>query len=524
VYLLQIFLAAVVLGIGAGSAALPAVPTIFIAGDSTAAPGTPAAIQGWGTPFADFFDATKVSVVNGARGGRSSRTFITDGSWEQIISRVKAGDIVLIQFGHNDGGAINEEPPGSTRPLRARGSLPGLGDESREIDNVLTGQHEVVHTYGWYMRRMIADVKAKGATPVLLSLTPRNYWTNGRIERGNGQYGAWTREIARTERVAFVDLTNFAADALEVMGEDETSKLFEPDRTHSNQAGAEFNAAGVVAGLKALRTVAVAPYLSAKGTGVAAAPASRIVDRVPALYLIGDSTVRNGQGDGANGQWGWGEPLVDHFDATKISVLNRAVGGLSSRTFLTLGHWERVLAVLQPGDFVVMQFGHNDAGALNDEPPGPLRARGTIRGIGEETKEIDNVMTKQHEVVHTYGWYLRRFVADTRAKGATPIICSLIPRKIWGADGRIARNTYDYAGWARQVAEAGGVAFIDLNEIIAKRYDELGRDAVTQLFPQVVPDEHTHTNRAGAELNATIVVAGLKALPGNPFAGYVARR
>jgi lysophospholipase L1-like esterase len=339
VYLLQIFLAAVVLGIGAGSVALPAVPTIFIAGDSTAAPGTPAAIQGWGTPFADFFDATKVSVVNGARGGRSSRTFITDGSWEQIISRVKAGDIVLIQFGHNDGGAINEEPPGSTRPLRARGSLPGLGDESREIDNVLTGHHEVVHTYGWYMRRMIAEVKAKGATPVLLSLTPRNYWTNGRIERGNGQYGAWTREIARTERVAFVDLTNFAADALEVMGEDETSKLFEPDRTHSNQAGAEFNAAGVVAGLKALRTVAVAPYLSAKGTAVAAAPASRIVDRVPALYLIGDSTVRNGQGDGANGQWGWGEPLVDHFDATKISVLNRAVGGLSSRTFLTLGHW-----------------------------------------------------------------------------------------------------------------------------------------------------------------------------------------
>jgi hypothetical protein len=60
--------------------------------------------------------------------------------------------------------------------------------------------------------------------------------------------------------------------------------------------------------------------------------------------------------------------------------------------------------------------------------------------------------------------------------------------------------------------------------MIAKRYDELGRDAVMQLFPQVVPDEHTHTNRAGAELNATIVVAGLKALPGNPFAGYLARR
>ncbi|MES1166959.1 MAG: GDSL family lipase, partial [Pseudomonadota bacterium] len=95
----------------------PKLPTIFVASDSTAARGSDTGIQGWGVPFADYFDPAKMNVFNGARGGRSSRTFITDGSWEQIISKVKAGDYVLIQFGHNDGGAINDEPP---PPLRAR--------------------------------------------------------------------------------------------------------------------------------------------------------------------------------------------------------------------------------------------------------------------------------------------------------------------------------------------------------------------------------------------------------------------
>ena len=81
------------------------------------------------------------------------------------------------------------------------------------------------------------------------------------------------------------------------------------------------------------------------------------------------------------------------------------------------------------------------------------RARGTIKGTGEETKEIDNPITKQHEVVHSYGWYLRQFVAGARAKGATPVICSLIPRKIWNA-GKIVRAKEGYASWAEAVAKA----------------------------------------------------------------------
>jgi lysophospholipase L1-like esterase len=230
---------------------------------------------------------------------------------------------------------------------------------------------------------------------------------------------------------------------------------------------------------------------------------------------VGDSTVRNGRGDGANGQWGWGEPIVDFFDTSKINVVNRALGGRSSRTYITEGRWAELVPMLKPGDFVVLQFGHNDSGPLDDSS----RARGTLAGVGDESKEIYNPITQKQEIVHTYGWYMRKYVANTLAKGAVPIVCSPIPRKIW-KDGKVLRNPENYGGWAREIAEQAKVAFLDLNEIIARRYDVLGEAQVEPLFA----DPHTHTSRAGAELNAESVVAGLKALPGNPLGPYLSTK
>jgi hypothetical protein len=233
--------------------------------------------------------------------------------------------------------------------------------------------------------------------------------------------------------------------------------------------------------------------------------------KLPTLFLVGDSTVRNGHADGANGQWGWGEPLVEFFDTTKINIDNRAIGGRSSRSYIMEDEWAETLALVKPGDVVLFQWGHNDDGPLDD----PARARGTLHGVGDETKEVDNPILKIRETVHTYGWYLRKYVEDTKAKGAIPIVCSPIPRKTW-KDSKIVRNAANYGGWARQVAEQEHVGFLDLNEIIARRYDALGEAAVEPLFG----DPHTHTSLPGAELNAECVVAGLKALPHDPIARY----
>ena len=490
----------------------PALPTLFIAGDSTAAKDNGNPTQGWGVPFADYFDATKVNVVNLARGGRSSRTFISEGLWDQLLAQLKAGDTVLIQFGHNDGSPVNEDASVPRERMRSRGSLPGLGGETREIVNVITGKPEVVHTFGWYVRKMIADVKAKGATPVILSLTVRNRWEAGKVERGSGNYRAWDRELAAAAGLQFIDLTRIIADQYQSLGQEKAKELFGTDHTHTNTAGADLNAAGVVAGLKGIRRGPYAALLSPKGEAVAAdrtgwlnlpEPAD---PKLPSIILVGDSLVRNGRGDGEGGQWGWGDSLGNFFDPAKVNIVNRAVGGLSSRTYLTQGHWERALTLAKPGDFVVIQLGHNDSAPYNDSS----RARGTIKGTGEETEAIDNILTKQHEVVHSYGWYIRKFVREARAAGATPIVTSLTPRKTW-KDGKIARSGADgYGGWARLVAEQEGVAFIDTNDLIATRYEALGADKLDPLFG----DANLHTSKAGADLNAEIIAVELRKLPG----------
>lgn len=234
----------------------------------------------------------------------------------------------------------------------------------------------------------------------------------------------------------------------------------------------------------------------------------------PAFFIIGDSTVKNGQGRGDGSLWGWGSLIGEYFDTTKLAVRNYALGGRSSRTFITEGHWDKVLSQLKAGDYVIMQFGHNDGGPLDDT----ARARGTIKGTGEETKDIYNPIMKKGETVHTYGWYMRKYVADIKAKGAAAIICSPIPRNMF-TDGKVLRATNDYGAWAKETAVSTGAYFIELNGMIADKYDEMGPDKVKDFFP----GDHTHTNEAGAKLNAQIVVEGIQKVAGLDLKKYIKR-
>ncbi len=241
---------------------------------------------------------------------------------------------------------------------------------------------------------------------------------------------------------------------------------------------------------------------------------------LPTLFIIGDSTVRNGNGTGMGGQWGWGDYLAPYFDTNKINVVNDALGGTSSRTFYR-DRWPGVKAMMKPGDFVIMQFGHNDSSPINEAVASPrARARGTIRGVGSETELVTNVLTKRFEVVHSFGWYEEQIINETRAQGATPMVCSLIPHNNW-KDGRAVRNKEDYAGWAEEAARAEHAPFLDINEIIARRYDQMGQENVKPLF---IVGAGPHTSMAGAETNATCVVAALKGLKENPLAKYLSEK
>jgi rhamnogalacturonan acetylesterase len=229
----------------------------------------------------------------------------------------------------------------------------------------------------------------------------------------------------------------------------------------------------------------------------------------PALFLVGDSIMQTGTGNGDSGPWGWGSEIGAFFDPQKLHVYNEGRGGRSSRGYIEEGAWAKVLERLQPGDFVIVQFGHNDTANSANYPD-----RATINAGGDEVLQVG--VGDARRIIRTYGAYLRQYVADAKAKGATAILCSPVPRNQWEG-GKMKRGFDGYAQWAADAARRSGAWFIDLNAIAADRYDALGQEQTRAYF-----NDTQHTNKAGARLNAEAVVAGLRQLEGLALTGLLA--
>jgi len=462
-------------------------PTVFTIGDSTVKNGQgngAGGLWGWGDPIAQYFDTTKVFVKNHALGGTSSRTFQTKGLWKAVLDQLKKGDFVLMQFGHNDSSPVNDDS-------RARGTIKGVGEETEEIDNILTKEHEFVHSYGWYLRKMVREAKAKGATPIIVTPIPRNDWENGKIIRTPESYPAWAMEIARQEKIVCVDLNKSMSEKLDQLGESQVTGtyFYSRDHTHTSAEGAKLSASLVISGIKINSACKLNRYLLKD---------PRIIFPVKKrVFVIGDSTVANGNDTIV----GWGRELPALFDSSRVIIVNKARGGRSSRTFHTEGLWNEILSQIQKGDFVLMQFGHNDGARPDTE-----KFRGSLRGIGDEMQEVTKPDGTK-EIVHTYGWYMKKYISEAKTKGAVPVVFSMIPRNIW-KEGKVERASEMYGKWAREVAEQNGAFFIDLNEQVARKYEEMGTENVNAFFP----GDHTHTNQAGAKLNAETVVQGIREL------------
>ncbi len=239
----------------------PNLPTIFIVGDSTASNG---ADLGWGDHFAPLFDTSKVNIANRARAGRSSRSYYNEGLWAATLAEIKSGDFVLLQMGHNDGGA---SPESVLKDAKGRNSIKGLGEETAELPiakpfttGPIAGQTtETIHTYGWYNRKYIADLRAKGATPILLPPTIRNIWKDGKIERDMG-FRDFDFQLSEQQHMPIADMATLEADYLETLGPEKTALLFPIDHTHTSAIGADMNAHMIASALKAAG-LPVAKYL-----------------------------------------------------------------------------------------------------------------------------------------------------------------------------------------------------------------------------------------------------------------------
>jgi lysophospholipase L1-like esterase len=227
----------------------------------------------------------------------------------------------------------------------------------------------------------------------------------------------------------------------------------------------------------------------------------------PMLFIVGDSTVHNPQPT----ERGWGDVIGKYFDTNRIRVENHALPGRSSRTFQTQGWWDKVLTAARPGDFVLIQMGHNDGGPLDDTN----RARGTLHGLGDETRQVYNPIMHQPEVVHTYGWYMRKYISDARARGMMPIICTPIPHCPTKTVNAGDTEDSNYVRWAAAVAQSEHAPLINLNKIIMSHYAGLTSKEIKEKY--FTPADNTHTSLAGAELNAQSVIEGLRVLTNCPL-------
>ena len=205
-----------------------------------------------GSFFDRFFDTEQITVENCVLGGRSSRTYFTEGLWNKVLPGIEKGDYVVIQFGHNDGGPMNTG--------RARASLPGTGQESQKVVMERDGSTEEVFTFGHYLRLFIRQAKAKGATVIVLSHTPGNRWTQDRINRCDQTYGKWSKEVAAQENVFFVDLNERTAVKFEVMGKERTAGYY-VDGVHNTREGAMLNGESVVEGIRELSNCSLNKFL-----------------------------------------------------------------------------------------------------------------------------------------------------------------------------------------------------------------------------------------------------------------------
>lgn len=221
--------------------------------------------------------------------------------------------------------------------------------------------------------------------------------------------------------------------------------------------------------------------------------ATSCIAQQPTIYMIGDSTMANKSNPETNPEHGWGQVLPNYF-STKISIENRAVNGRSSRSFILEGRWDSILKTIKKGDYVFIQFGHND----------------------QKEKSPDRY-TNPHV---TYRHNLIKYIEETRAKGATPVLFSSIVRRNFNEHGVLIDTHGDYPLEARLVALEYHVPFIDLQYLTEKLEETYGVEGSKKLhlhfeageepFYKDGKHDDTHLSNLGANEIAKLAVAELK--------------
>lgn len=217
--------------------------------------------------------------------------------------------------------------------------------------------------------------------------------------------------------------------------------------------------------------------------------ASGAEDVPPTVYLIGDSTMADKPTDPPNPEHGWGQLLPRYFSDPGM-VENHAVNGRSTKSFIDEGRWQAVVDALQPGDWVIMQFAHNDEKSEN--PSVYAAPRGA------------------------YSDNLRRFIRETRERGAHPVVATPVMRRRWNDEDEVYDTHGEYPDAARQVAGAMGVPLLEMHTLTRGLIEGHGPEGSKRLFLWIPAgvyerrpvgyEDDTHFSAYGADRVAALAV------------------
>ncbi|THV07520.1 rhamnogalacturonan acetylesterase [Dendrothele bispora CBS 962.96] len=210
------------------------------------------------------------------------------------------------------------------------------------------------------------------------------------------------------------------------------------------------------------------------------------------VYLAGDSTMA--KGGGGSGTDGWGVSLPQYLN---IPVVNMAVGGESARSYTNNGRFNTLINSVKGGDFVIIEFGHNDAHA------NPDNGKQDAVGDGYDITATVTDAAGNQILIHSFAYYIENAINSIKAKGATAIISSVTPDNIW--TGNTVGTGGRFVDYAQSIGRNESITYVNHNAYVGQAYDKLGQATVNTFYP----NDHLHTSPAGAQVVAQAFVRGL---------------
>ena len=484
---------------------------IYLAGDSTVKYyGDDNSIGGWGEYIVNYFDEG-VDIINKAEGGRSTRSYLNQGRLDEIVSQLRKGDYVFIQFGHNDNRTTEDARVEHSVLLgepNANGIYPKVkAEKTKTPDRIYEFYKNDVYpydkdfypyesgTFKWYMEQYILKVKEKGGIPVIITPVCRVLFdADGKIQPAFGEnngYQLAAEQVAAENNVVCIDAYTITKNLYESYGVLTTQGLHDVkddgtmDLTHYNKFGAN-----IVASKLADAVGKEIPELGAHLKASTKAVTKTSDMKTANLFIVGDS----GKGQTDNDIFsahGFSEYVQDYL-SDKITVKDYTQCGATAKGFASTKEYKEFLSDVKEGDYVMLCFGRIDADSL---------AKGhTDSGLPKE-----NVNGFYYNV---YNYYVKP-VMD---KKAVPILLTPLCSRKYNSKGEAVDTSGTYDDDIRAIVTDNSLYFVNVTSLSYELYKNMGEEGskVLNSVDSKTGIDNYALSSFGAQLMAKQIMTSMK--------------